>query len=91
MKIINPPQRIWVNGQEIAATIFQLQCNYDNLTNQAVFYYCLFSDDLIKLVDGNITMNIPDYLTDWSTNDAAYNWAAAILGLTITGNYLPQQ
>jgi hypothetical protein len=59
------------------------------LTNQAVFYYALFSDDLIKLVDGNITMNVPDYLIDWNTNDAAYNWAAAVLGLTITGDYIP--
>jgi hypothetical protein len=87
MKQINPPQRIWVNGKEIFATIFSLQCNFDNLKNQAVFYYALFSEDLVKLVDGNIIMNEPDYSTDWFSNDAAYNWAAKELGLIITSNY----
>lgn len=89
MKIINPPQKIWVNGTELLATIFELQCNFDNLKNQAIFYYALYNDELLKLVDGNITMSEPDYLTDWSTNDAAYNWGAQKLGLTITGNYIP--
>jgi len=87
MKIINPPQRIWVNGKEVEATIFSLSCNYDNLQNMAVFYYALFSSDLVKLVDGNLTMIEPDYTTDWFSNDAAYNWAAKELGLIITGNY----
>jgi hypothetical protein len=87
MKTINPPQRIWINGKEVLATIFQLQCNFDNLTNKANFYYCLYSDQLVKLVDGNLTMSDPDYTTDWFSNDAAYNWAAKELGLIITGNY----
>jgi hypothetical protein len=34
-------------------------------------------------------MSLPDYATDWATNDAAYNWAATQLGLTITGEYVP--
>lgn len=89
MKTINPPQRIWVNGNEVFATIFKLQCIFDNLNNQAQFYYVLYNDELIKLVDGNLYMNVPDYLTDWSTNDAAYNWGAEKLGLTITGDYIP--
>ena len=33
-------------------------------------------------------MILPDYTTDWVTNDAAYNWAATQLGLTITGEYI---
>jgi len=87
MKTINPPQRIWLNGKEIFATIFKLQCDFDNLINKAIFNYSLYSDELILLVQGTINMNVPDYLTDWQTNDAAYNWAALQLGLTITGEY----
>jgi len=34
-------------------------------------------------------MNLPNYIIDWQTNDAAYNWAATQLGLTITGEYVP--
>lgn len=88
MKIINPPQRIWINGQEIEGTVFNLVCTYDNLKDEAVFFYALFTNSLIKLVDGNLKMNDQEYINDWSTNDAAYDWAAKKLGLTITGNYV---
>ena len=88
MKTIQP-QNIWVNGKTITATIFQLSCNYDNLINKADFYYALFDSNLNILVSSILTMNLPDYTTDWTTNDAAYNWAATQLGLTITGEYNP--
>jgi len=87
MKVINPPQRIWVNGKEIFATIFKLQCDFDNLIDKASFIYTLYSDDFTLLVQGYLNMNEPDYTTDWFSNDAAYNWAAKELGLIITGNY----
>jgi len=31
-------------------------------------------------------MTLPDYATDWQTNDAAYLWAATKLNLVITGD-----
>lgn len=88
MKTIQPIS-IWNNGANESATILNLTCINDNLFDSAIFYFQLFTDSLIVLSSGNLTMNLPDYSTDWSTNDAAYNWAASSLGLTITGEYIP--
>ena len=88
MKTIQPVS-IWVNGKTDSATIFSLICINDNLKDSATFYYQLFDSSLIQLAQGNLTMGLPDYTTDWVTNDAAYNWAATQLNLTITGNYIP--
>jgi hypothetical protein len=88
MKSIQPIS-IWSNGANEIATILNVTCINDNLFDNAIFYYQVFSDQLIVLSIGNLTMSLPDYSTDWSTNDAAYNWAAIQLGLTITGEYIP--
>ena len=88
MKTIQPIS-IWVNGKTDSATIFSLTCINDNLLNSATFYYQLKDETLLTIADGNLTMALPDYETDWATNDAAYNWAASQLGLTITGDYVP--
>lgn len=87
MKTIQPVS-IWYNGKTDTATIFSMICINDNLKDSATFYYQLLDASLIQLAQGNLTMNLPDYSTDWTTNDAAYNWAATQLGLTITGNYI---
>ena len=87
MKTIQPVS-IWYNGVTDTATIFNLICINDNLKDSATFYYQLLDANLIQLAQGNLTMGLPDYTTDWVTNDAAYNWAAAQLNLTITGNYI---
>jgi hypothetical protein len=84
MKTIEPVQ-IWKQ----TATIFSLVCINDNLLNQAIFYYQLLDDNLVDCNSGNLTMIEPDYSFDWGNNDAAYNWAALQLGLTITGEYIP--
>jgi hypothetical protein len=88
MKTIEPVS-IWVNGKIDSATIFNLICINDNLKDSAIFYYQLFDANLIQLAQGNLTMTLPDYSTDWTTNDAAYNWAVTQLSLIITGNYVP--
>jgi hypothetical protein len=88
MKTIQAIQ-IWVNGKILTATIFSLNCIFDNLLNSATFYYQLKDATITTIADGNLTMSLPDYTTDWTTNDAAYNWAAIQLGLTITGEYTP--
>ena len=88
MKTIQP-KSIWNNGADESATILNLTCINDNMFDSAIFYFQLFSDLLIVLSSGELTMSLPDYTTDWTTNDAAYNWAATQLGLTITGEYVP--
>lgn len=88
MKTIKPVS-IWVNGKTDSATIFSLTCINDNLVNSAIFYFQLLDVTLASIASGNLTMSLPDYTTNWTTNDAAYNWAATQLGLTITGEYIP--
>lgn len=85
-------QPIWTNGKLENATVFQLSCDFDNLIDKAIFSFDLFKlidNVLVQLISGTITMNQPDYETDWINNNAAWNWAATQLGLTITGEYNP--
>ena len=81
MKKIKPIQS-WLNGQSIEATQFQLNANYVNLQISASFYYALFSEDNIKLNEGNLFMDGKDY-QDWQNDQYAWNWAAAKLNLEI--------
>ncbi len=87
MKTIQPVS-IWVNGKNDSATIFNLTCINDNLYNSAVFYFELKDSAFVTIADGNLTMSLPDYETDWATNDAAYSWSASQLNLVITGDYV---
>ncbi len=87
MKTIQPIS-IWVNGKTYNATIFNLTCINDNLFDSSIFYFELKDSAFVTIADGNLTMSLPDYATDWETNDAAYNWAASQLNLVITGNYV---
>ena len=80
---------IWFNGKNDSATIFNLTCINDNLFDSAVFYYELKDSAFITIANGNLTMVEPDYTTDWTTNNAAYLWAATALNLVITGDYTP--
>jgi len=88
MKIIQPVS-IWNNGKTDNATIFNLSCIYDNMFNSAIFSYQLYNADIVTISNGELTLNEPNYTTDWINNDAAYNWAALQLGLIITGEYIP--
>ena len=85
MKTIQPVS-IWFNGTIDSATILNLTCINDNLFDSAVFYYELKDSAFVTIADGNLTMTLPDYATDWQTNDAAYLWAATKLNLVITGD-----
>ena len=93
MKTIEPIS-IWNNGTNEIATILNITCIYDNMFNSAIFSYQLYSvqilyEQIVSVTNGELTLIQPDYTTDWTTNDAAYNWAAIQLGLTITGEYTP--
>jgi hypothetical protein len=72
----------WVNGQSIEATKFQLNANYVNLQISASFYYALFSEDNIKLNEGNLIMDGKDY-QDWQNDQYAWDWAATKLNLEL--------
>jgi len=85
MKTIQPVS-IWFNGTIDSATIFNLTCINDNLFDSAIFFYELKDNAFVTISDGNLTMTLPDYATDWQTNDAAYLWAATQLNLVITGD-----
>jgi hypothetical protein len=80
------PFTLWVNGQEVTATLFNLIIINDNLTNSATFYWQLLDSAEIKLQDGNLTMGEPQY-DQWGTqsdvNEWAYEWAATQLNITL--------
>jgi len=80
------PITLWVNGQEVTATLFSLIIINDNLLNSATFYWQLLDADAVKLQDGNLTMEEPDYDVWGSSADinlAAYEWAASKLNITL--------
>ena len=91
MKTINPVP-IWSNGSNQNATIFDLKIVNDNLENTAQFQYILYKENLRMLAEGNLTISGEEY-KNWdsnpSANEFAYNWAAAQLQITITGEYIP--
>lgn len=92
MKTISPIS-VWWNGSLHSGTVLSLICNNDNLYNQANFNYNIFTRTEegfinISIAQGHLTMTGEDY-DAWVTNDHAYEWAAAQLNLTITGNYEP--
>ena len=95
MKTINP-QPIWIDGASKQATVLYSQVNSDNLVNNATFYYQLYEQvdiNIVPLTNGTVDMNGTDYANYNTSTDAnayAWDWLAAKLGLTITGEYLPQ-
>lgn len=90
MKSIQPIT-IWVAGQEKVATLLGLSIVYDNLIDSATFYYALYSSTEEgeageNISSGNLAMTPAEYAAwDESTdvNQAAYEWAAAQLNLTL--------
>jgi len=80
------PFTLWVNGQQVTATLFNLIIINDNLLDSATFYWQLLDADAVKLQDGNLTMGEPDYDVWGSSADinlAAYQWAALKLNITL--------
>ena len=92
MKTIEPIL-IWVNGTQDAGTILNAYCINDNLSTSGTFYYQILSENVDltvgqQLTQGNLTMTGEVY-QGWETNEYAYDWIAAQLNLTITGDYVP--
>ena len=98
MRVIEPIIA-WYNGVETEGTVLSLQCNSDNLFNQASFNYSIFSTSepttgqehgylQATLAQGYLTMSGEEYAA-WQTNDYAFQWAAGKLNLTVVGPYVP--
>lgn len=85
MKNIQPIQ-LWVNGQQVTATQFQLQITFDNLLDTAFFNWQLFDANETPIQRGSLTMGEPTY-DQWGVqsdvNEWAYEWAATQLNLTL--------
>ena len=83
---------IWVNGQVKSGTWLGAYIIKDNLQDSATFYWWIsangYEPDSIgdKLSEGNLTIVDPEY-DQWGQsgdiNQAAYDWIAAQLGLTL--------
>jgi len=80
------PFSLWVNGQQVTASLFNLIIINDNLLDSATFYWQLLDSSYVKLQDGNLTMDAADYEI-WSStqdvNQAAFEWAASKLNITL--------
>lgn len=97
MKTIEPVS-VWFKGSATEATALSSNCSYDNLSTSATFDYQLievvanpenpYIENLTIVSNGALLMEGQTYL-DWDTNEYAYDWVAAQLNLTITGDYVP--
>ena len=92
MKTITPVTS-WANGQATEAKVLNAYVINDNLVSSATFYYALLSENAdgsigAGVAQGNLTMTGEPYTT-WQTNGQAWDYVAATLGLTITGDYVP--
>jgi hypothetical protein len=92
MKTIQPVS-IWENGQNLQATLLNAYAVNVSLGTSAVFYYCLMQQNIdglqsSQVAQGNLTMSGEAY-TQWTVDSYAWDWVAAQLNLTITGDYVP--
>jgi hypothetical protein len=92
MKTIEPVQ-VWYNGQEVNATVLNAYASNVELNVSASFYYTLYSvneynKDIYQVNGGVLKMEGQAY-QDWDQDVFAWDWVAAQLNLTITGEYVP--
>jgi hypothetical protein len=92
MKTISPVS-IWDNGQILEAKVLNTYAVNVTLGTSASFFYSLqtLNEDNIlgaQIAQGNLLMTGQAY-TDWEVDSYAWDWVAAQLNLTITGDYVP--
>lgn len=92
MKTIEPVS-IWDNGIVHQATILNSYAVNVTLNTSATFAYSLLSENESGnvgslLASGNLNMTGEAY-TQWQSDNYAWDWVAAQLNLTITGEYIP--
>jgi len=82
------PVTIWQNGQQLIANKIFASINFDNLKDNATFYWYLTnsSDDDVIITNGNTIISGADY-TAWDEsqdiNLAAYQYICTQLNLTL--------
>jgi len=91
MKTIQPVS-IWDNGQTLEAKILNAYAVNVSLGTCATFYYALITENEdgslgTQIRQGNLRMTGQDY-TQWEVDSYAWDWVAAQLKLTITGDYV---
>jgi hypothetical protein len=92
MKTIEPIS-IWDNGQTYEAKVLTASAVNVILNTSATFYYALYSENEdgllgLNLTQGNLLMTGEAY-AQWEVDSYAWDWVAAQLNLTITGDYVP--
>ncbi len=92
MKTIEPVS-IWDNGQTVEAKVLNAYAINVTLGTSATFYYQLLSETAegyvgSQVAQGNLNMTGEAY-TQWEVDSYAWDWVAAQLNLTITGDYIP--
>jgi len=92
MKQIKPVS-IWDNGQNLEAKILNAYAVNVTLGTSATFYYALFAENEngsqgSQVAQGNLTM-LGEAYAQWEVDSYAWDWVAAQLNLTITGDYVP--
>lgn len=92
MKTIQPVS-IWDNGQTVEAKVLNAYAVNVTLGTSATFYYALLAENADEILgstvaQGNLTMSGEAY-QQWTTDNVAWDWIAAQLNLTITGDYVP--
>lgn len=92
MKTISPVS-IWDNGQNLEAKILNAYAVNVTLGTSATFYYSLMTEDNygnvgVQVAQDNLLMTGEAY-AQWEVDSYAWDWVAASLNLTITGDYVP--
>jgi hypothetical protein len=92
MKTIEPVQ-VWYNGQEVNATVLNAYATDVQLNVSANFYYTLSvlvnEYNYPNQVNGGMLKMEGQAYQDWDQDTFAWDWVAAQLNLTITGDYIP--
>lgn len=92
MKTIQPVS-IWDNGQNLEAKILNTYAANVTLGVSATFAYLLFTEKEdgnqgLPVRQGSLEMTGEAY-AKWQVDSYAWDWVAAQLNLTITGDYVP--
>jgi hypothetical protein len=92
MKTIQPVS-IWTNGKVQQGKVLNTYATQVVLSTSASFYYSI-SEELDNgtlgdtIAQGNLNMTGEAY-EQWEVDSYAWDWVAAQLNLTITGDYIP--
>lgn len=91
MKTIQPVS-IWSNGVTKQATLLNAYAISVVLDSNATFYYSLLAENQDGTVgevlsQGNLSMDSDAY-AEWEQDEAAWDFIASTLNLTITGDYV---